>query len=480
MKRAVEEASASVFRYFEKICAIPHGSGDMEALCNYCVRFAQENALQAVCDEAKNVVIYKPGTKGYEKAEPVILQGHLDMVCQKTENVAIDFTKDGIQTYIDGDYIRAKGTTLGADNGIAISMILAILASRDVSHPPIEAVFTTDEEIGMLGAKALDASILKGRKMINLDAEEAALLTVSCAGGSDFRLSLPIDRTVMHGTKISLEIQGLKGGHSGVDIDKNRVNASILAGRLLHDAKKTAAFDIIKIDGGTKGNAIPFCCKAELVAEDAESLIHVIEDCFSAVKKEIRDREEHGSIRLTMGAAGNFEVLSPSARDKLLYMLLTTPNGVVDMSAEIDGLVETSLNLGILMTEADKIVLHYTLRSNKESALLFLEDRLAAFASYTGCRFEISGRYAPWEFKKDSPLQKLYRGAFCEKFGRPPKIAAIHAGLECAVFAQKIEDLDCIAIGPDMFDVHTVHEKLSLSSTTEIFELLCAVLERCK
>ena len=316
--------------------------------------------------------------------------------------------------------------------------------------------------------------------MINLDAEKAELLTVSCAGGSDCKLILPFDRKVVRGTKILLEIQNLKGGHSGVDIDKGRVNANVLAGRILHHARKTTAYDILKINGGTKGNAIPFCCKAELVTADAESFIQVLEDYCSVVKREIGDREEQCSIRVTMEAAGEFEVLDSVARDKLLYMLLMTPNGVVDMSAEIDGLVETSLNLGILMTEADEIVLQYALRSNKKSALTYLEDKLAAFASYNDCRFGISGRYVPWEFKKDSPLQQLYMDAFCEKFGHKPQIAAIHAGLECAVFAQKMEGLDCIAIGPDMFDVHTVNEKLSISSTTEIFELLCVVLERCK
>ena len=480
MKGIAQKESASILRYFEKICSIPHGSGNMKALRDHCVQFAKENGLQVVSDEAENVVIYKPGTKGYENAEPIILQGHLDMVCQKEETSSIDFTKDGIEAYIDGDFIKAKGTTLGADNGIAVSMIMAILASRDLPHPPIEAVFTTDEEIGMIGAQKLDVSILKSKKMINLDAEEADILTVSCAGGSDFRLLFPIDKTVVHGTKISLEILGLKGGHSGVDIDKGRINANILAGRILHYAKKTAAFHIVNINGGTKGNAIPFCCKAELVAEDAESLIHTIEDYFSIVKKEIGAREDNCSIRLTVQETGDFEALTPAMQDKLLYMLLTTPNGVVDMSVEIDDLVETSLNLGILMTEADKIVLQYALRNNKESALAFLEDKLSAFASYNGCRFEISGQYAPWEFKKDSPLQELYADAFCEKFGRKPQIAAIHAGLECAVFAKKIKDLDCIAVGPDMFDVHTVHEKLSISSTMEIFELLCTVLERCR
>lgn len=480
MKKAVQIDSASIFQYFEKICSIPHGSGNMDALCEYCVQFAEENKLRATCDAAKNVVIYKPGTEGYENAEPVILQGHLDMVCQKTEDAAIDFKKDGIETFIEGDFIKARGTTLGADNGIAVSMIMAILASKELPHPPIEAVFTTDEEIGMLGAQALDTTVLKGRKMINLDAEEAELLTVSCAGGSDFSLFLPIDKKVMRGTKLSLEIYGLKGGHSGVEIDKGRVNANVLAGRLLNYAKKTMPFDLIKINGGTKGNAIPFCCKAELVVEDAEPFINLIEGYFSIVKKEIGDREEDCSIRITTDMTGEFEVLNPVARDKLLYMLLTTPNGVVDMSAEIEGLVETSLNLGILMTGADEIVMQYALRSNKKSALAFLEDKLSLFAAYHGCRTQISGRYAPWELKKDSPLQRLYMDAFCEKFGRKPQIAAIHAGLECAVFAEKMEDLDCIAIGPDMFGVHTVNERLSITSAKEIFELLCDVLRRCK
>lgn len=480
MNNAFEKEAASVFRYFEKICAIPHGSGNMEPLSDYCLRFAGENDLRVIRDNAKNVVIYKPGTAGYENAEPIILQGHLDMVCQKKEDAKIDFATDGIETYTDGDFIKAKGTTLGADDGIAVSMIMAVLASRDLPHPPIEAVFTTDEEIGMIGAKKLDCSVLKGRKMINLDSEEAGILTVSCAGGSDFKLFLPIDKTVVHGTKICLEITDLKGGHSGVDIDKHRINADILAGRILNYAKKAADFHIIKLDGGSKGNAIPFCCKAELVAKDAESFINIMKNYISVVKNEISDREENCSIRLTAEAIGDFEVLNTAAQDKLIHLLLTTPNGVVDMSAQIDGLVETSLNLGILTTRENGIVMQYALRSNKASALDFLEDRLTAFASYNGCDSEISCRYEPWEFKKDSPMQRLYADAFSEKFGREPKIAAIHAGLECAVFAQKIEGLDCISIGPDMFDVHTVNERLSISSATETFELLCELLKKCK
>lgn len=479
MKNTAKE-TAEVFRYFEKICEIPHGSGNMKAISDFCLKFAKENGLQAFCDGAKNVVIYKPGTKGYENAEPIILQGHLDMVCQKREDTTTDFEKDGIKTYTDGDFIKAEGTTLGADNGIAVAMIMALLSSRDLPHPPIEAVFTTDEEIGMVGAEKLDCSVLKGRKMINLDSEEAGILTVSCAGGSDFKAFLPTEKTVVHGTKLLLEVGGLRGGHSGVDIDKCRINANVLAARLLKFAKKTADFDIIKINGGTKGNAIPFSCKAELVTEDAEGLKRIIEDYFSVVKNEISDREEDCTVSITPGAEGDFEVLKPRTGDRLLGILLTTPNGVVDMSAAIDGLVETSLNLGILSTEDGGIVMQYALRSNKASALTFLEDRMTAFAAANGCEYQLSCRYEPWEFKKDSPLQKLYTDVFYRRFGHKPKIAAIHAGLECAVFAKKIEDLDCISIGPDMFDVHTVNERLSISSASEIFELLCDVLEKCR
>ena len=476
----IQNEVASVFHYFDKICSIPHGSGNMNGLADYCEQFAQEMGLRAVRDGENNVVIYKSGTEGYENSAPIILQGHLDMVCQKTDDADIDFEKDGIETYIDGDFIKARGTTLGADNGIAVAMIMAVLASRDLPHPPIEAVFTTDEEIGMVGAEKLDCTLLTGKKMINLDSEEADVLTVSCAGGSDFKLLLPVGKRIVRGTKITLEIANLKGGHSGIDIDKGRINANLLAGRILNHAGKSAEFHIKDISGGTKNNAIPFCCKAEMVADDVQNLVGAMQDCIAIVKREMGDREKDCSVVLTQGPTGDYEVLTSDSRARLLNILLTTPNGVVDMSAEIDGLVETSLNLGVLMMHDGGFMMQYALRSNKSSALTFLEERMAAFADSNGCRYEISCRYEPWELKKDSPLQRLYAEAYCEQFGRKPQIAAIHAGLECAVFAKKIDGLDCISVGPDMFGVHTVHEKLSISSATEIFKLLCTVLGRCK
>lgn len=468
-----------VFHFFEEICAIPHGSGNMNAISEYCVHFAERRGLCFLRDAANNVVIYKNGTPGFENAEPVILQGHLDMVCQKTADTDIDFETDGIDIVVDGDFIRARGTTLGADNGIAVAMILAILDSDSLAHPPLEAVFTTDEEIGMIGAGRFDTSVLKGRRMINLDAEEGDMLTVSCAGGSDMKLTLPVRKTTVRGTEIHFEICGLKGGHSGVEIDKGRVNANLLAGRLLSEAAKTTAFDIIAVNGGSKANAIPFCFDAHLITEDGERFARRMNECFESVKKEIGEREETCSIAVTAGRTGDFEAFDAASRDTLLYLLLLTPDGIVNMSAEIEGLVETSLNLGVLATENDHVRLQYALRSNKASALAFLEDRMRAFASRSGCTAELSGRYLPWEYKADSALQRLYAACCEEDCGCSPHVTAIHAGLECAVFAAKMEDLDCIAVGPDMFGVHTVHEALSIPSTKAIFERICKLLAKC-
>lgn len=266
-----------VFKYFEEICSIPHGSGDMDKIADYCVEFAKSHALEYKRDGANNVVIYKNATAGYENAEPVILQGHLDMVCQKLEDRNIDFSADGLDIFIDGDFVKARGTTLGADNGIAVAMVLAILESNEYRHPRIEAVFTTDEEIGMVGATKLDMSLLSAKKMINIDSEEEKVVTVSCAGGSDFKVSLPINRVKKSGTEATVILKGLKGGHSGIEIDKGRVNANMLAGRFLNSLAKAVYFEIISIDGGDKGNAIPNLCKMRLCVNDVEKFVNEAE-----------------------------------------------------------------------------------------------------------------------------------------------------------------------------------------------------------
>lgn len=470
----------NVFKYFEEICAIPHGSENMDAISEYCVKFAEKHSLKCVRDNANNVIIFKSATSGYENAEPVILQGHLDMVCQKTEESTIDFMKDGLDLFIDGDFVKAHGTTLGADNGIAVAMILAILESDNLAHPKIQAVFTTDEEIGMIGAGQLDMSVLTAKKMINLDAEEDDTITVSCAGGSDFKVVVPLNRVKQTGTKIAVTLKGLKGGHSGIEIDKGRVNADILAGRFLNHMSNLADFDIIAINGGNKGNAIPNLCRIELCVKNPDTFTKNAEMYFEILKKEINERENDFAPIIEMGEKAEYDVLHSDLREKLIFTLLCVPNGIVEMSAEIKNLVETSLNLGVLSTEDDKITLLFTLRSNKKSALRFLEEKLKTFFKAIPCKIYTSGHYPPWEFKDDSTLQALYKKAYQDICGFEPKVEAIHAGLECGIFTSAIKGLDCIAIGPALYDVHTVNEKLSISSVEKIFNVLISLLKKCK
>ncbi|MBR4122810.1 MAG: aminoacyl-histidine dipeptidase [Clostridia bacterium] len=469
-----------VFEIFSQISAIPHGSGNMEAISDYVVDFARRNGLRYIKDSANNVVVYKEATSGFEKSEPVILQGHLDMVCQKTAESDFDFSKDGLELFIDGDFLKAKDTTLGADNGIAAAMIMAILESNDISHPYIEAVFTTDEEIGMIGAGELDISVLRSKRMINLDSEEEDVVTVSCAGGSDFRAIFDISKEKFSGQEVTVTLKGLLGGHSGVEIDKGRVNANILAGRLLSFLSEKTDFQIISINGGDKPNAIPNLCVIKLCCENSAEFKTVCEDYLNQIKAEIKQRESNFEFLVEIGNNGEFDVLSDKLKKDIIYVLNTTPNGVLQMSAEIEGLVETSLNLGILKTDKSEIIMHYALRSNKASALSFLNRKMKILFSVTDCKTEEFGYYPPWEYRDDSKLREIYCKTYNEKFGKEPKIEAIHAGLECAVFSSSIKGLDCIAIGPSLFDVHTVNEKMSISSAERIFSLILSVLENCK
>ncbi len=465
-----------VFHYFEQISAIPRGSGNMKKISQYCVNFAKEHGFDYHTDNSDNVVIFKNGTKGFENSEPIILQGHLDIVCQKTLDCDIDFENDGLSLYVEGDYIKANGTTLGADNGIAVAMVLSILESDTIAHPPIEAVFTTDEETGMYGAKALDMSILKGTRMINLDSEEDDCITVSCAGGSDFVATINTNKYCCNGTKLVLELKGLKGGHSGVEINKGRINANILMGRVLYHLKDKVSFEIIEINGGDKPNAIPNYCNAQLCTNDCDNLANIANTYIKTLKDEITDGENDFYLVATTEESGNFDVLGENAKSKLIHILNTAPNGVLKMSENIDGLVETSLNLGILKTEAEKITVHYSLRSNTKNGLVALEKELVDI--FTSANFDIDtfGHYPPWEYKAESTLRDLYINTYKEHFDSSPRVEALHAGLECGIFASAINDIDCIAVGPTIFDVHTVNEKLSISSTHNLFKLIVDII----
>lgn len=465
-----------VFEIFKELTAIPRGSGNMEKISDYCVGFAKKNNLKFLRDNSHNVIIFKDAVgSGIGKA-PVILQGHLDMVCQKTENSSIDFKVQGPEIVIDGDFIKAKDTTLGADNGIAVALIMAILESDSISHPPIEAVFTTDEEIGMVGASKLDMTVLKSKRMINLDSEEDDTVTVSCAGGSDFKMFLPIKFETVKGYKVSLKLFGLLGGHSGVDINKHRENANVLVGRVLNLLKDVADFRIESINGGDKSNAITPLCKLSLIFEKGADIIGEAEKCLENIKEEISVYEPEFDFSVSDGGFGEYQAFSKSLTEKVITILEKSPNGVVAMSKEIEGLVETSLNLGILKTMENRVFFDFALRSNKSASLRLLEKELTEIANSQNAEIEISGHYPPWEYKPHSDLQNIYIECFKEHYGVSPKVEAIHAGLECGIFDAGIKDLTAIAVGPQMYDVHTVKERLSISSTKKFTHLLVSVL----
>ncbi len=470
-----------VFRYFRDICSIPHGSGNMKQISNYCIDFAKRNSLEYYTDDANNVVIYKKGTYGYEDSEPIILQGHLDMVCQKTDDSDVDFATHGLNIFMDNNLIGAKDTTLGADNGIAVAMILAILEDNKIKHPPIEAVFTTDEEIGMLGALELDMSVLKSKLMINLDAEEDDTVTVSCAGGSEICAKLATDRKVEKGYKVSVSLKGLRGGHSGVEINNGRANASIIAGRIFCELN-SEDYEIINLFGGDKANAITNSFYAELCVADYDSFKNKFLKISEKIKLEIQSREPefYAEISLLENSQTEIKVFADNLKEDVIYILGCCPNGVMEMSYDISGLVETSLNLGVLKTDDEFVTFNFALRSNKMSALSTLETKLKKFISKTSATADLFGRYPAWEYNRNSSLQTIYRDVYRDYTGEEPKVESIHAGLECGVFSSQIDGIDCIAIGPQLYDVHTVNERLSISSTEKIYNILLSILQILK
>lgn len=469
-----------VFEIFKELCKIPHGSGNMVKIADYCVDFANKNHLKYYRDTANNVIIYKNGTADLTLSAPVILQGHLDMVCQKTTDSDFNFLSDPLCLFTDGDLLGAKNTTLGADNGIAVAYILAVLESDSIIHPPLEAVFTTDEEIGMLGATALDFSKLKSTRMINLDSEEDNVLTVSCAGGMKFSINFPLKRKKVNGTKIGVCVKDFKGGHSGVEIDKNRTNADVFVGALLKKLQEITPFYLLDINGGDKGNAIVNRCEFSVCSLEPDTFITATQNFLKDAKITLSDTEPNFSFDIFKGDYGEYDAFTEDTQNDVLFLLNTFPNGVVKMSDEIEGLVETSLNLGILKTENDTVSALISLRSNKQKGMEELFDKLRSLCSRTAGSYNVGGYYPPWEFKNNSELQKIYYDSYKDFFGKEPQVAAIHAGLECAVFADKIEGLDCISMGPNLFDVHTVDERLSITSAKSTFDLLLEILKNCK
>lgn len=493
-KRLEQMDYKGILKYFGEIAKIPRGSGNEGEISNFLVTFAKSQGLEYTKDSANNVIMIKEASEGYENNPAIMLQGHMDMVCEKRKESTHDFLKDEIKLVVDGDFLHADGTTLGADNGIAVAYIMSILSDQTLKHPRIEAVITTDEEVGMNGAKALDLSKLQAKHLINLDSEEEGYLLASCAGGLTGTSNLPIRRVTEYGKQIKVSIGGLKGGHSGMDIVKNRTNATKLLGRLLFDLREVTSFGVLHMEGGYKDNVIPREAFAELLVTNEETkkngqaceqglveqyneIRTKIAEITAVYQKELSGSEPDLQITIEEMETGEFNPLHPISFEKVLFMLIHMPYGVQVMSSNIEGLVESSLNLGIFRLEEDKAVFCNSVRSSIGSYKHYLSDRLNYMVSFLGGEYYVRSEYPAWEFKKDSPLREHLKKIYHEMYGKEMKVEAIHAGLECGLIYEKMPGIDAVSIGPDIFRVHTIEERLDIPSAIRVYQYLERVLE---
>jgi dipeptidase D len=473
-----------VFKYFEKLSQIPRGSGNEKEVSDYLVSFAKEHSLEYVQDAAFNVVIKKKATPGYENSPAVILQGHMDMVCEKNKDIEHDFTKDPLKLRILDDMIYATGTTLGADNGIAVAMGLAILASNQYQHPAIELVVTTSEETGMDGVVALDPKNVEGRMLINIDSEEEGTLLVSCAGGVTAKTSITAAWETIDATLVpyGIKVRGLKGGHSGMEIDKERGNANKLMGRILMSILSEIDFGLSLIDGGSKHNAIPRETEAVILvkADDKAFVEKKIVECGDLFSTELRTSDADVQVEFEVLPTHPPKMLSKESTHNVVNYLYLVINGVTSMSMDIKGLVESSLNLGVISTNKDSIEFVSAIRSSVRSLKKELYNRLVVTAKLNGGSVVVEGDYPEWAYNPDSKIRVIFEDVYERMYGKKPHITAIHAGLECGLFTEKFDKMDAISFGPNLYDVHTPNEHMSVSSVQRTWEYLLEVLKNVK
>ncbi len=471
----------SVFSYFEDLCQIPHGSGNTKAISDYCVDFAKAHNLAYVQDEVNNVIIYKPAAAGYENAPTVIIQGHLDMVAEKEVGSDFDFTKDPLKLKIDGNFVRADGTTLGGDDGIAVAMALAVLADDTIAHPAIEALFTIDEETGMDGAAALDGSLLKGRLLLNIDSEEEGILTVSCAGGCRANCAISLETEPTDRTVCTLVLDGLAGGHSGAEIHKERGNSNLLTGRLLTHLRRSFDLRLVSVKGGLKDNAIPLSTETVLAvkAEDVSALESAVSAFADLLKAEYAVSDPNVKIGFAAGGSASCAMTAASTNAVIDFLSLI-PNGIASMSMDIEGLVQTSCNLGVFSADESGLHAGISVRSSVASQKQMLLDRIEALTVRLGGSVTITGDYPAWEYRRESVLRDVMVESFRTLFSREPKVEAIHAGLECGLLSGKLPGLDAVSFGPDLFDIHTTRERMDIASVQRTWDYLLDVLKRLK
>lgn len=471
-----------VFQFFEEICSIPHGSHNTDQISRYLVDFAKKRELKYRQDAMGNVVIWKNGSAGYENCAPVILQGHIDMVAVKDADCEKNMEKEGLDLMIEDDLILAKGTSLGGDNGIAVAYSLAILDDSSLIHPPVEAVFTVDEEIGMLGADYLDMSDLKGRLFLNMDSEDEGVFTVSCAGGAKVTCHFPYQTEKKDVARLVIKADQFTGGHSGVEIDKGRANANVVMGRILLAVNQRQEMRLVKMNGGEKDNAIADCCEAVIAVkpEEVEQAEKTICDIFVNIREEYKTTDPAARLRICKEPSEETEIFTKEATSVIINAIINLPNGIQRMNPEMEGMVQTSLNLGAAETKQGQVELSYAVRSSSENEKQYLIDRITCFTELSGGRTEVTGVYPGWEYKAESRLRDVMISAYKELYKEEPKVEGIHAGLECGLFASRLEGLDAVSIGPQMKNVHTTKEVLSISSAKRTWELILKALEMLK
>ena len=469
----------AVFRFFEELCAIPHGSHNTKAISDHVVAFAKARGLKYRQDQLNNVIVWKGPTPGYEKAPAVMIQGHMDMVAEKDADCPKDMEREGLDLFVDGDLVGARGTTLGGDDGIAVAMAMAILDAEDIPHGPLECLFTVDEEVGMLGARGLDASDLTAKYLLNLDSEEEKVLTVSCAGSTRAVCTLPVARVAYAGTVCRLAVDGLMGGHSGEEIHKCRANSNILMGRALTELMNATDLRLITVSGGAKDNAIPRDAVALVAVKDVEAAQRAAAALGEALKNEYRTADPDMVVKLAPANSDLVPMDEDSTR-RVAAFLFCAPNGVQMMSAEVPGLVQTSLNLGQVYTEGDAVTARFMIRSSVNSQAAETTEKVIALTRALGGAVDIPASYSAWQYRPDSHLRDVMVEAFRAVYNEEPKIAALHAGLECGILSGKMPDLDCISFGPDLTNIHTPRERLHIASTERTWRLTLETLKRLK
>lgn len=470
----------TVFHYFEEISRIPHGSGNVRQISDYLKNFAEERALFCEQDTLGNVVIIREASPEHEQEEPYILQAHMDMVAVTARGSQVDMKKEPLRLRVEGDKIYAEETSLGGDDGIGVAYCLALLDAGDLSLPRLEVILTVDEETGMEGAAGIDLSMLRGRRMINLDQEEEGIFITSCAGGARVDVTIPMEKAPDNpGKPVEIKVTGLLGGHSGIEIDKGRGNANCLLGQVLWAVAGRCRIRLAGMNGGMADNAIPREASALLAVEETDlpAVETVVKEQEKRIREQMAAEEKQVQVVCRRLTEGEYSVvMTEESTKKALACLLELPNGVAAMSKDVEGLVETSLNLGVLALEEKGLHLQYAVRSSVDQEKEILCGQMSDIAGKAGATVSVRNPYPGWAYRKDSPLREKMVQIYEDMYGKSPVLQAIHAGLECGILAGKLPGLDCVSIGPDLFDVHTVQESMSIASVKRVWEYLLAVL----